>query len=310
MKDANHTVADWLQPLTHLLTFSPLIQPLNASADVAWLSTEHRYINGNKPWKLFGHLQLLPQKPPALLSFGGPHSNHLHALAACGQLLNVPTIGVVRGYAECALTPTLQDCQGFGMKLEFVDRVTYRRRHDDEFIEALAQQWQAVVVPEGGGGEPGRLGCAALAQLAAGYDELWLAVGTGTTAEGIARALAADTELVGVNVVADQGERQRQWQQLRCRWRLIDDMHGGGFGRINPPLRDLIRRYDGRGISLDPVYTAKLMQAYETYGQADKTALLLHTGGLQGRRSAGFSWASDQASTSSAAALTSMVPAE
>ena len=46
-----------------------------------------------------------------LLSFGGPYSNHLHAIAALGQALNIPVIAVVRGYAHLPLTATLQDCQ-------------------------------------------------------------------------------------------------------------------------------------------------------------------------------------------------------
>ncbi|ASP40506.1 1-aminocyclopropane-1-carboxylate deaminase [Bacterioplanes sanyensis] len=275
----------WLQPLTELLRQPPRVQSLNTNTDLLWLNSDHDTITGNKPWKLHGHLSRLAHKPSALLSFGGPYSNHLHALAACGQLLSLPTIAVVRGYADCALTPTLADCQRMGMELVFVDRNTYRQRHEADFLAQLQQRWSATLIPEGGSGPHGVEGCVPLAQWCAGYEQVWLAAGTGTTAEGIVTGLPEDTELVVVNVVADQGELLRRWSaQVPGRWRIVDDMHGGGFGKIPTALRQLIDRYDTQGIALDPVYTAKLLNAYEHYGEADKTTLLIHTGGLQGRR--------------------------
>ncbi|GGY31719.1 1-aminocyclopropane-1-carboxylate deaminase [Bacterioplanes sanyensis] len=285
----------WLQPLQRLLSAPMSHLALTPHADMLWLATADDVICGNKPWKLWGHLQQLTSPPVRLLSFGGPHSNHLHALAGCGRLLGIETMAVVRGYAECALTPTLQDCQQLGMRLVFADKKTYRQRHDSNYLAHLQQQYQAIVIPEGGGGEAGRLGCEALgcealAPYVEGYDQVWLAVGTGTTAEGLAQALPASTELMAVNVVADQGELKRRWQQsMPGRWRLLEDFHGGGFGRISDALRQLIARYDAKGIALDPVYTAKMMQAFEACNEPGKRALLLHTGGLQGRRGAGLS---------------------
>src|SRR5690606_11083348 len=140
----------------------------------------------------------------------------------------------VRGYASAPLAPTLRDCLALGAELEFLDRSQWARRYDLSWQQALAAQHQALVIREVGAGEPGLQGCRALADTAAGYDQVWLAVGSGTTALGLAQGWAAQgarTVLVGVNAVDDPGERRRQWQQqmpAAVSWRLIDDAHGGG----------------------------------------------------------------------------------
>ncbi|MEL7400680.1 MAG: hypothetical protein AAFN68_08935 [Pseudomonadota bacterium] len=133
-----------------------------------------------------------------------------------------------------------------------------------------------------------------------------MALGTGTTALGLARALAGTRQtpsqaarlpmIVGVNVVADQGQRRRDWQRWmpNSRWRLLDDYHYGGFGKCPAELMQLIARYDALGLPLDPVYTAKLVSAFEHQYPLDpalseQRVLLVHSGGLQGRRGYGLS---------------------
>ena len=273
------------------------------ACDVLRLDQLHPQLSGNKLFKLIGYLQDFAEQQGAetLLSFGGPYSNHLHALAAAGHLCGIPVIAVVRGYEHLPLTPTLQDCQDLGARLIFADKKTYARRYDPVWQQQLADEHQALVIPEGGGGEPGERGCALLAPVCAGYDEIWLALGTGTTALGIARGLAGlsggySGQLVGVHAVADQGALQQSWQRQMpagVRWRIIDDAHGGGFGKTSSELIELIRRWDARNLPLDPVYTGKLMWALEREisaadqaGTAVPRRLVIHSGGLQGRRGA------------------------
>ena len=291
-------LASLIQPLPAFIAPALLEQPLlnSAAPDILRLDLLHPNISGNKAFKLAGFLPRFRESGRgALLSFGGPYSNHLHALAALGQALNIAVIAVVRGYEHLPLTATLQDCQSWGAKLVFADKKTYARRYDLQWQQELAQQYDAFVIPEGGAGEAGELECRQLAPLCAGYDQVWLAVGTGTTALGVAKGLHElniDCELIGVNVVADQGERLRAWQQAMpagVRWRLLDDAHLGGFGRASAELLALIERYDRQNLSLDPVYTAKLMLAQEREQSLSRQApavrtLLIHSGGLQGRR--------------------------
>ncbi|UTW49444.1 1-aminocyclopropane-1-carboxylate deaminase/D-cysteine desulfhydrase [Bacterioplanoides sp. SCSIO 12839] len=292
--------------LTKLLSFKPsLIEPVvNLSAcDVLRLDQIDAQISGNKVFKLLGHLQRAEEQGfTKLLSFGGPYSNHLHALAAVGERLDIPTVGVVRGYSHVPLTPTLEDCQAMGMALVFADKKTYVQRYLADYQQQLATEYKAYVIGEGGQGASGEEGCELLARYcqrsdSLPYDEVWLAVGTGTTALGLAKALhrqGSQCRVVGVNAVADQGECLQRWQQNMpsANWQLFDQYHHGGFGKCPEVLRALIQRYDQQDLPLDPVYTAKLFWAYEQQllldpELAEKRVLLVHSGGLQGRR--GFS---------------------
>lgn len=289
-------LADLLSVQPHLIHSLPGLP----GADVLRLDQIDPQISGNKVFKLSGHLQQAEQQGTrALLSFGGPYSNHLHALAALGQRFSIATIGVVRGYEHLPLTPTLEDCQAMGMALVFADKKTYSRRYQVEYQQQLATEYKAYVIGEGGQGADGESGCGQLAdycQRSEGlpYDEVWLAVGTGTTALGLAKALhqqGSPSRVVGVNAVADQGECLQRWQQEMpsANWQLFDQYHHGGFGKCPEVLRALIQRYDQQGAPLDPVYTAKLFWAYEQQWSldsslAEKRVLLVHSGGLQGRR--------------------------
>lgn len=281
----------YCQNIFHLSSFFMQVDCLR-------LDQIHPILSGNKPLKLQGWLQhFQANEYTSLLSFGGIHSNHLHALAYAGKLLSVPVFLVVRGYEQQPLTPTLQDCKNWGAQIIFADKKTYALRYDKEFQQQLAEKYHALVIGEGGGathesGNLGEQGCEPLAEIAKNYEQVWLMVGSGTTALGLARGLEklqATTQLVGVNAVADQGFRQKVWRQEMPKavtWQLIDDAHCGGFARTSPELLALIQRYDALGLPLDPVYNAKLFYAFEQRkaSLAAKKVLLIHGGGLQGRR--------------------------
>lgn len=270
----------------------PYLSSANRPVDILRLDQLDPHISGNKPLKLIGWFKHFLQYPQvALLSFGGVYSNHLHALAYAAHEFSIPTVFIVRGWPDQPLTPTLADCQALGAKIIFADRVTYAKRYDANWQAQLAQQYNALVIPEGGAGALGEQGCALLAPFVAAYDEVWLAVGSGATAIGLAKGLArlsANTKVFGVNAVADQGEQARQWQSKMPNntvWQLIDNAHLGGFAKCPPALNLLIERYQQQGLPLDPVYTAKLVWAYEQAKCKDEAkVLLIHTGGLQGRR--------------------------
>lgn len=272
-------------------------EPLQAwcgpgSVHVLRLDTLHPAFGGNKAFKLAGHLQKFYAQNEAsrLLSFGGPWSNHLHALANAAHLNGIPSVGIVRGYADLPLTATLSECRDLGMMLLFADKKDYARRHDPVWQQALGQQWQAMVIAEGGGGPDGESGFAVLKPLLLGYDEIWLAAGTGTSARGVAACLRADQSLIAVNAVSDQGELQRHWQSLDwpCEWQILQDARCGRFGQCPPVLKEVIARYDQLGLPLEPVYTARLLLTLEAQQHkgllSNKKRLLIHTGGLQGRR--------------------------
>ena len=78
-------------------------------------------ISGNKWYKLAPHLaEARRLGAPGLISLGGAHSNHLHALAAAGARFGFATVGLLRGHAQD--TPTVRDLQDFGMQLVVMQR--------------------------------------------------------------------------------------------------------------------------------------------------------------------------------------------
>ncbi|NWB30644.1 1-aminocyclopropane-1-carboxylate deaminase/D-cysteine desulfhydrase [Pseudomonas gingeri] len=262
-------------------------------------------ISGNKWFKLTEYLAAAGQAgAEGLISLGGAHSNHLHALAAAGKRFGFPTVGLLRGHPVD--TPTVSDLHTFGMELHWLGYEGYRQRHAPGFWEP----WQAryprfYPVPEGGGGLAGARGCAALSdrvgeQLAAiGWTDFhgwWLAVGTGTTAAGLVlveagrrpvyAALAVPNDhgvapLIA-RILAQAGTTNRGYE-------LIDACRGG-FARVDPALLAFIAESERQSaVPLEPLYTGKALLALQEQVQAGRFApgtrlVFVHTGGLQGRR--------------------------
>jgi 1-aminocyclopropane-1-carboxylate deaminase len=262
-----------------------------AAVDVLRLDQIHPLISGNKWYKLKYNLELADELGyRKLLSCGGPHSNHLHALACAGKGLGFQTTAFVRGYSHLPLTETLLDCRRMGMELIFIDKKTYLQRYDPQWCQQQAEDYQSYWIPEGGNNELGRKGCAEIAEQCIGYDEVWMSIGSGCTFTGIAQALASSIGLKGVMAIKG-GEplAASLLADLDSRFSIDCDSHLGGFGRCPEDLVNLIKRYDAFNLPLDPVYTAKLVMAFELYwrvGKLDgnKRYLLIHSGGLQGRR--------------------------
>ncbi|MFT7259425.1 MAG: 1-aminocyclopropane-1-carboxylate deaminase [Glaciecola sp.] len=278
--------------------------------DILRLDQIHPLISGNKWYKLKYNLEAAEKSGQRrLLSCGGPHSNHLHALACSGKLLGFSTIALVRGYSHLPLTETLMDCQRMGMELFFVDKQTYLKRYDPLWCQQQAECHDSYWIPEGGNNELGMKGCAEIAEQCLGYDEVWMSIGSGCTFTGIAQALAGiqskaaqprdehltanhsmPMQLKGVMAIkGGEALATSLLSKLNEKCSIDCDRHLGGFGRCPGELVDLIKQYDAQSLPLDPVYTAKLVMAFEQYWQegkldANKRYLLIHSGGLQGRR--------------------------
>ncbi len=252
-------------------------------------------ISGNKWFKLLEHLRLARANgAPGIISLGGNHSNHLHALAAAGQRLGLATVGLMRGDPQD--TPTTRDLQAFGMQLHWLGYGGYRARHQPGFWapwQARYPGWHCV--PEGGGGELGARGCGliveqARAQLAGigwdDYDAWWLAVGTGTTLAGLVLAEAGARPVHGALAVP-KGYGVEDNLSALTGYQLHEACRGG-FAKVDPELLDFIARSEAEcGVPLEPLYTGKALLALkEKAGTFVKGTRLVfvHTGGLQGRR--------------------------
>jgi len=169
-------------------------------------------ISGNKWFKLAHHLAAASDAgAQGVISLGGGHSNHLHALAAAGKRFGFATVGLLRGHP--VQTPTIEDVQAFGMQLHWLGYGGYRARHEAGFWRPWLEQYPDFYpIPEGGGGVPGALGCAGLPSMVRdqlsqmGWDDYygwWLAAGTGTTLAGLVLAEAGARPVYGAMAVPD-----------------------------------------------------------------------------------------------------------
>ncbi|KPC05300.1 1-aminocyclopropane-1-carboxylate deaminase/D-cysteine desulfhydrase [Pseudomonas syringae] len=306
------------QPTAALQRLSlPWLQ--HAGVEVAMLRLDRidTLISGNKWFKLSDHLkQAVTVGAQGVISLGGAHSNHLHALAAAGKRFGFPTVGLLRGHAQ--QTPTVLDLQAFGMQLHWLGYTGYRARHAADFW----QPWQArypelYPIVEGGGRLAGALGCARLREMVDSqlgqmdwddYHGWWLAAGTGTTVAGLLLAEAGAHPVYGAMAVPDDhgiaenimavlgeaaGSQEKAASELPAACVLLDASRGG-FARTDPALLDFIASSEVQGgVLLEPLYTGKALLALHDEVLAGRfepgtRLVFVHTGGLQGRRAMGL----------------------
>ncbi|POP79130.1 1-aminocyclopropane-1-carboxylate deaminase/D-cysteine desulfhydrase [Pseudomonas syringae] len=295
----------------------PWLQDAGVEVAILRLDLIDALISGNKWFKLSEHLSLaVDSGAEGLISLGGAHSNHLHALAATGKRFGFPTVGLLRGHAQ--QTPTVLDLQAFGMHLHWLGYAGYRERHAAGFWSPWLARYPGLYpIAEGGGGLAGALGCGRLramldAQLARlGWDDYhgwWLAAGTGTTLAGLLLAEAGARPVYGAMAVPeDHGVAQNIIAVLNEAAGAQADVHPclppgcvlldasrGAFARTDAALLDFIAASEAQsGIPLEPLYTGKALLALHDEVLAGRFApgtrlVFVHTGGLQGRRAMGL----------------------
>lgn len=274
------------------------------------------HLSGNKFYKLFYNLHAAKENGyTQLLSFGGAYSNHIYALAAAANIYGFKAIGVIRGERPKQLSPTLKDAEAWGMKLHFVSRTAYRERSSLELSEDLKKHYgDFFEIPEGGANSYGIkgtkvLGSAIYQQVKSDYTSVCLACGTASTLAGIAAGLneRADANcqsgtVLGFSVLKESGggegslghqiiRHQQAINKETPNWCLISGFHGGGYGKKLPAemLRFMLEFERESNLQLDPVYTVKMCWGVkqllaQNYWPRGSRLILVHTGGLQGRR--------------------------
>lgn len=283
----------------------PWLQAAGIELAVLRLDLIDPLIAGNKWFKLRHHLDAAAAvNAKGVISLGGAHSNHLHALAAAGKRFGFATVGLLRG--EPQDTPTVRDLQAWDMHLHWLGYGGYRQRHQPGFWAPwLARYPDFHPVPEGGGGLPGAVGCMTLREMAESqlssigwddFDAWWLAVGTGTTLAGLVLAEAGRRLVYGAQAVpAGHGVEENLREifhaagQTDQGYRLIEASRGA-FAKVDKALSTFVRDVEGGSqVPLEGIYTGKALMALHGHVAAGNVArgtrlLFVHTGGLQGRR--------------------------
>lgn len=273
----------------------------------------HPTISGNKLHKLAPNLEFaLANDFDSVVSFGGPYSNHLHALAWACKQAGLGSHGIIRGELHEQLTPTLKDCKSWGMQLSAINRKGYREiqtrlASSDQYFRAHevlpdllpTDIRDALVIPEGGSN------LKAIDSLADVYQSIFrepksqhpshvvCATGTGATVAGLVKAAPSHVKVIGIQAVAEGDatmDRIRRWLGGDTEQLTILPGHLGGFAKTPIELLEFIVEFEQcYDIPLDPIYNGKVVfelmrLANENYFKNDDRVLVIHTGGLQGKR--------------------------
>lgn len=291
----------------------PWLQRYGVHIDILRCDLVHPELSGNKLFKLKYNLRHVRDTGcRRVVSFGGPYSNHLHALAAAGAIEGVDTVGVIRGELPKPLNSTLADAQQWGMKLIAINREAYRQQRETLCLEHLGlDATDTLLIPEGGANTLGVRGAMDMlaglsdAQLSS-YSSVVLPVGTGTTLAGVIAHVAArklsTVKVVGVVVLKNifqplKVDIQMALKQVDCEsaiyakhWCLDDAYHCGGYAKIHPELIAFMDRVEERTqLPSEPIYSGKMLYAVyrkiiDQQFRRNSRILLVHTGGLQGLR--------------------------
>jgi 1-aminocyclopropane-1-carboxylate deaminase len=280
--------------------------PFDNNAKV-WIKRDDlidQHVAGNK-WRKLKYFILKAQKAKneTLVSFGGAYSNHLVALAKTGNLSGFKTIGIVRGdELHPKANQHLKICTDWGMELKFISREEYALKEDSAFLNQIHEQHaNSMIIPEGGAGYYGMLGCQEIWNdlKEQPVDALFLAAGTGTTTAGILLGAPERTNIFCVPVLAGNfmHENIRQllyqalfdWEAVEQKLRqlvILDGYHFGKYGKTTPDLLQFIETMRIQlQLPLDKIYTGKAFYAMVDMINDKKTNpnaihLFLHTGGL------------------------------
>lgn len=292
-----------LQPLHH-----PLFTHHNVQVHIKRDDSIHSIISGNKWRKLKYNLTHVQQSKNSkgVLSFGGSYSNHIHALAFACYQQGIPCVGVIRGEQQYANNFTLSWAKHWGMKLHFVNRKTYRRRHDPDYLRSLQHTFpHYFIVPEGGSNELALDGVAEIItelNQQIEFNTLITPTGSGGTLAGL---ITGDYrahqntknmhKLLGIAVLKEANYLVEAINKLLPKhakqhnnWQLLTQFHRGGYAKFSSlDATRLLEFNHTTGVNFEPVYSGKMILAVldmlnQGYFASGERIVLLHTGGLQG----------------------------
>ena len=255
----------------------------------------HPLLSGNKWRKLKYQLQQADALGKTrLISFGGAYSNHIHALAAAGHLTGLRTTGIIRGEPEAVSNATLSAARGWGMELVFVDRQSYRRRQDPDWLAQFMAP-DSLLVPEGGSGPLAIPGVAELVAEVPFSPDLWvLPCASGGTLAGLVAGKRAQEQILAIAVLKGGGFIHDEVCRLHpaaagtAGWRIALDHHDGGYAKFSPALWQWVQAFSAQtGLPLEPIYSGKAMwglfrELAAGHIPRGSKIVFIHTGGLQG----------------------------
>ncbi|WP_448213594.1 1-aminocyclopropane-1-carboxylate deaminase/D-cysteine desulfhydrase [Colwellia sp. MEBiC06753] len=283
-----------IQALTHPLFTKHQLQVFIKRDDLI-----HPIISGNKWRKLQGNIEYAKANDySGILSFGGAFSNHIHALAYACQQQQLKTIGIIRGEPEYQHNYTLSWAKHWQMQLNFVDRITYKRRYQQDYLDELTSQYpDYFIVPEGGTNQLALTGMAGVIDELTNqleFDSLMLPIASGGTTAGLIAADNGEHQILSIAVLKQAEYLLQEIKALlpngatSTNWRLLTEFHRGGYAKFSAEdcinLAELTTHFN---VPFEPIYSGKMLLALldlieQGYFPAGHRIVLLHTGGIQG----------------------------
>ena len=286
--------------------------------DLLRLDSLHPIVSGNKFYKLRFYIAAAIQNGcSTVVSFGGPYSNHIVALAFTAKEAKLKSIGYIRTNADEPMTPSLAEAKAYGMELVYLGRTDFQTKKAS-ILEPNKYNPAIYFIDEGGYGSIGAKGAATIftENNTANYDYIICAVGTGTMLAGCINAASPNQKIIGIPVLKNEGSIESEINALLIDkndpsndlhndstndssndkinsqpYTLLHQFHQGGYAKTNPKMIDFMNRlWDTEKIPTDIVYTSKLLFGVEqliqeNYFEKDASILVIHSGGLQGNRS-------------------------
>jgi 1-aminocyclopropane-1-carboxylate deaminase len=302
-----------------ILHIKPSIQSISSfsrsqKVDLLRLDSLHPIVSGNKFYKLRFYIAAAIQNGcSTVVSFGGPYSNHIVALAFTAKEAKLKSIGYIRTNADEPMTPSLAEAKAYGMELVYLGRTDFQSKKAS-ILELSATKSDTYFIDEGGYGSIGAKGAATILseQDTTHYDYIICAVGTGTMLAGCINAASPNQKIIGIPVLKNEGSIENEINALLLDknnpnydssndssndkinshpYTLLHQFHQGGYAKTNSMMIDFMNRlWDTEKIPTDIVYTSKLLFGVEqliqeNYFEKNASILVIHSGGLQGNRS-------------------------
>ncbi|HCY75870.1 MAG TPA: 1-aminocyclopropane-1-carboxylate deaminase [Ignavibacteriales bacterium] len=284
-------------PLTEI--FDPLFEKRQIRFFIKREDLTDEFISGNKFYKLkYNLIEAEKLGFNTLLTFGGAYSNHIHATAAAGKKYGFNTIGIIRGEEQFPLNPTLSSARANGMKIEYIDRKSYRNKYDESLIQTFKEKFgDFYLIPEGGSNHLAIKGCAEIiSSITTDFSFICSACGTGGTLAGLILGLDSKSFALGFSVLKggsflNQNVRTllAYYQKERLNnFQINLDYHFGGYAKTSNVLNRFCKAFEEQhNIPIEPIYTGKMFFGIydlinNNFFPPNSTIVAIHTGGLQG----------------------------
>ncbi len=234
-----------------------------------------------------------------VLSFGGPHSNHAHALAWMCWCYGVPLTLMIRSSVSHPQSATLEDVRTWGAEVQTIPPKQYREKDTIPMMRAWRARYPGyLIIPEGGSHPKSLLGFKSIMEevreVLPKPDLFICPVGTGATMAGMIEYKRDREQVLGVSALKSSTlfkDLNARWKLDRFQgWTLAEQWHFGGYGKTPSSLLKFVKWFEEvYSIRLDPIYSGKAMFAFFEYVKYQlippgSQVVFLHTGGLQGWR--------------------------